>query len=115
MLKLIQQPASLGLLPFCAITLFLTFGCSTEEPSSEIQSPAKAAEPSPMALAALAEADAADGTTDKVVRKCLACKLAMNGKSEHQTTYGEYTMHFCTELCKMSFEKDPEKALLSLN
>jgi hypothetical protein len=95
----------------CAILLT---GCGkTEEPStspvSTNQSDSAAA-----VLTALAKADAADGTVDKVVSKCVTCKLGMEGKPEFATTWGDYTVRLCSAECKETFTKDPEKALLAL-
>lgn len=70
--------------------------------------------PSAEAFAALAKADAADGKTDKVVSKCPTCMLSMDGSPDHAASHGGYTLHLCSEHCKESFEKDPDKALASL-
>jgi hypothetical protein len=75
---------------------------------------ANAAKPSVAAMAALAKADAADGKVDKVVSKCLTCMLGMEGRPENATTYGKFTLHFCSTTCKEKFLKDPEKAVLAL-
>lgn len=82
---------------------------------SHDETPAPPAAPSGEALAALHRADAADDKTDKVVEKCVTCKLHMIGKSEHTAHYGDYQLNFCSDYCKTVFENDPEKALLSLN
>ncbi len=55
----------------------------------------------------LARADAVDGTTDKVVSKCLMCSFAMDGKAEHASTVEGYTLHLCGTHCKEAFDKDP--------
>jgi YHS domain-containing protein len=71
--------------------------------------------PDPKAVAEkLAKADAADGSVDKVVSKCLGCGLAMNGKKELAATTAGYTLHFCTEACKRQFEKDPGRAVMAM-
>jgi YHS domain-containing protein len=67
------------------------------------------------AVEALEKADAADGTTDKVVTKCVTCRLHMEGRSENVTSYGGYELRFCTADCKAFFEKDPETVLLNLD
>jgi YHS domain-containing protein len=64
--------------------------------------------------ARLAKADAFDGTVDKVVSKCPACGLAMDGKSENALEVSGYKLHFCTNLCKEGYEKDPAKAVLAM-
>lgn len=93
-----------------------TAGCGNDAVPKEsgITAPA-AALPSATGLSALETADSADNQTDKVVSKCTMCKLGMEGKPEHTVSYGEYTLLFCSDHCKTSFEKDPETALLSLN
>jgi YHS domain-containing protein len=88
----------------------ILMGCSGQEAPTAMDQTA----PSAAALTALEMADSADGTSDKVVSKCPSCKLKMNGKAEHSATFGGYELHFCTDYCKESFEKDPEKALASL-
>ena len=53
--------------------------------------------PDPKAVAdKLAKADAADGSVDKVVSKCLGCGLAMNGKRDRRHNRG-FTLHFCSK------------------
>jgi YHS domain-containing protein len=64
--------------------------------------------------ARLAKADALDGTVDKVVSKCPACRLAMDGKSEHALEVAGYTLHFCSDQCKAKFAQDPTKEVLAL-
>ena len=64
--------------------------------------------------ARLAKADALDGTVDKVVSKCPACGLAMDGKSEHALEVAGYTLHFCSDQCNAKFAKDPTKEVLAL-
>ena len=66
-------------------------------------------------LGILVKADALDGTTDKVVRKCAGCGLGMNGDPAHASKLGEYTLHLCSADCKADFEKDASKAVLALN
>ena len=64
--------------------------------------------------AKLAEADGADGQVDRVISKCVTCKLQMKGKPAHAATAADYTVHLCSAFCKTTFEKDPAKALLAL-
>jgi YHS domain-containing protein len=64
--------------------------------------------------ARLAKADAIDGAVDKVVSKCPACRLAMDGKSEHALDVVGYKLHFCSDACKQKFEKDPAKEILAM-
>ena len=95
-----------------ALLIVILAGCGKDEAGKE---PA-AGTPglSEASLAALAKADAADGTTDKIVSKCPTCMLAMDGKAEFSATCGDYTVHLCSEHCKESFTKDPNKALAKL-
>jgi len=69
---------------------------------------------SPAVKAKLAEADAADGNTDKVVSKCLLCALRMDGKKEHTAEFGGYKLQFCSEECRNDFHADPEAKVLAL-
>lgn len=64
--------------------------------------------------ARLAKADAVDGTVDKVVSKCPACRLAMDGNSENSLEVSGYKLHFCTEQCKAKYAKDPTQAVLAM-
>ncbi len=64
--------------------------------------------------AKLAKADAVDGKTDKVVAKCAACSLGMDGSAEHELAVKDYKMHFCSADCKKSFEADPEKSVMAM-
>ena len=93
---------------------FLLGGCGkTEEPSIPPKSTSQS-ESGAAVLTALARADAADGAVDKVVSKCVTCKLGMEGKPEFAATWGDYTVHLCSAECKETFTKDPEKELLAL-
>ncbi len=64
--------------------------------------------------AKLAEADALDGTIDRIVHRCASCALGMDGKSEHALEVAGYTLHFCSGHCKESFAKDLTKSILDL-
>lgn len=87
-------------------------GCT---PAGDGEAPAATrGQPSAAALAVLARADAADGTTDRVVAKCVTCRLGMSGSAEHAVTLGEYVVHLCSGECKAKFEGDPEAALLAV-
>ena len=88
-------------------------GCDTRVEPEE--PPAVLAEPSAAALIILKEADRADGTSDNVIRKCVSCKLKMEGSPEHTVEFGQYKLQFCTDFCKTAFTKDPEAALESLD
>lgn len=64
--------------------------------------------------ARLAAADAADGTADHVVEKCISCSLKMAGKAGHSVTVNDYQLHLCSADCQVSFAKDAGGALLAL-
>ena len=98
----------------CLLCVFLLGGCGkTEEPSAPPVS-ASQSKSGVAVLTALAKADAADGTVDKVVSKCVTCMLGMEGKAEFATAWGDYTVRLCSVECKETFTRDPEKALLAL-
>lgn len=81
-------------------------GCSPELESSEPPKPL-----SQEALAKLAAADQVDGKVDKVVSKCPACMLSMDGSAKHTSHLEGYTVHSCHQACAAALEKDPEKVL----
>ena len=92
-------------------------GCGNDgapEKSEEKGSASLLSAPDAGMVTALAAADAADGTADKVVSKCVTCMLHMAGKPDTTATCGEYTLHLCSKHCQESFTHDPRKALLSL-
>ena len=62
----------------------------------------------------LAAADLADGTADKVVAKCAACRLGMDGDAANASQHAGYELHFCSEECKHRFDADPNKVLVKL-
>ena len=85
--------------------------------ANEPAAPAKqegSAAPSAQVTAKLAQMDAFDGASDKVVGKCPACMMKMDGSKDHAFAYSGYTMHFCTAHCKETWEKDPSKSVLAL-
>ncbi len=102
-----------------ALVLTTTPGCRKEKPvqkesAKEEAEVEKDTDKTAAVEAKLAEADALDGKTDKVVSKCAGCALGMDGKSEHALEVSGYTLHFCSEDCKTGFEKDTTKAILAL-
>ena len=96
------------------------------EPTAEATKPAATEAPKPEAAAEaptvdlakvtalLAKADALDGTEDKVVTKCAACMLSMDGKPEHKLTAHEYTMHFCAQGCADRFGQNLDQSILAM-
>ena len=62
----------------------------------------------------LAKADQVDGTADKIVSKCAACDLAMDGVTEDALKVGQYTLLFCSDDCKQAYAKDLEKSVLAI-
>jgi len=85
------------------------------EAATEVAAEAKTAAATEAEVEAkLAKADLVDGTADKIVSKCPACALKMDGKPEHALQVAGYTLHFCCASCKQAYEKDPTKAILAL-
>ena len=102
------------LLPIMLIAIGL-FGCSSNEVQTEsVEVPSALPALEGEALLALEAADAADGATDKLVSKCVTCKLHMDGKTEHSVGVGDYQVNLCSDYCLKSFIRDPVKALLAL-
>jgi YHS domain-containing protein len=89
-------------------------GCGTAKTPDATQKQGLAAPPSAASLAILAKADASDGSVDKVVSRCVTCRLVMEGKPEYSVNYGGYAVHLCSEECKKAFSENPEKALQAL-
>jgi hypothetical protein len=83
----------------------LAIGCGAQKAPEAPKKHSLADPPSAESLAMLAKADAADGKVDKVVSKCLTCRLAMEGSPEHSLNYGGYVLHFCSEECKKAFSE----------
>lgn len=79
--------------------------------TSEVEAPA---DPEPGLEAKLALADEVDGTADKVVSRCPACGLGMDGSPDHALTVAGYELHFCSEGCRDGFAEDPEAKILAL-
>jgi len=88
-------------------------GCTRTEAPVAAKDTSRPA-PGAAAMAVLAKADAADGTVDKIVSKCVMCGLEMKGNPGHAVTLGEYKVHSCSAACAEAFGKDPEPALLAL-
>lgn len=98
----------------CLLSLCLAIGCSGGEGEPGTDDSAVVTDDGAAVQAVLAKADAADGTVDKVISKCVTCMLTMDGKPDHSATYGEYTVHLCSEECEETFTANPEKALAAL-
>lgn len=123
-----------------AVLLAAVAGCpkkesaktETEPPAAETAAPAKAmaektaegeanqpaksdAEIQAEVEAILAKADQFDGLADKIVSKCAACALAMDGSPDYAVTAHGYTLHMCSAHCKESFEKDMDRSILAMN
>lgn len=93
----------LGIMALAAIA-----GCEKSSP------PATAA-PNPAEIKAkLADADAVDGTVDRVVAKCAICALGMHGSAKHASSFEGYSLQFCSADCKKLFDKDPIKTVAAL-
>ena len=105
-----------------SLLLLMMPGCDSAGPgapggSSESREHAEAASGSAASdeiLTRLAQADAADGTADKVIRKCVTCSLYMDGDAAHAATAHGYEVHLCSESCLDRFQRDPDRAVLSM-
>ena len=97
---------------FALVGIPFVFGCDQGDGGNADTS--GASQLSAESLAQLAAADAVDGTTDKVVSKCLTCNLGMDGDAAHTATAGDYKLHLCSDHCKAGFEKDPAGALAAV-
>ncbi len=106
---------------FLALVLLVACGGSPDTvapataPAVDAATPTTTASPAPAALdaACLDQADARDGTTDKVVHKCAGCGLGMEGDPAFASTHGGMTFHSCSEGCKMRLDADPAGVLAS--
>ena len=68
----------------------------------------------PRLQTALAHIDGIDGAEDKVVSQCTGCGSQMAGSEDHALVVGDYTMHFCSDSCRGTFEADPTAALIEV-
>jgi YHS domain-containing protein len=65
--------------------------------------------------AILAKADEQDGQADRVVSKCIACALMMDGEAEYHAEHAGYELHFCSEHCRDTFTENADQALLAVD
>lgn len=98
----------------CSAILAFAFITGCEEKKAEITTPSAEATAPVDIEAKLAKADAFDGKTDKVVAKCSACQLHMEGSPDQVVELKGYKLHFCSESCKKSYEKEPEKSFAAM-
>ena len=91
--------------------LVLAGGCREEKTEEK---KVEASEGDNTVAVQLAAADAYDGTTDKIVSKCLTCGLKMEGSDEHAVTVEGYAVHLCGPECATKFKEDTTKAILAL-
>ncbi len=90
----------------------LLAGCTDKQSSEETEpTPAPTNE---AVVAKLGQADALDGTVDKIVTKCAACALRMDGDQENKLEVHGYAMHFCSDGCKGKYAAEPDKAIMAL-
>lgn len=59
--------------------------------------------------ACLAQSDKADGKADKVIGKCPACALAMDGSPQHKAIIDGYEVHSCSPDCNKALQENPNK------
>lgn len=97
----------------CALLLV---SCGDKEAVAGTPSPAAQTPAAPTAdvLTKLAAADEFDGKADKVVSKCPACKLGMDGHAENELAVGDYKLMFCNADQKKAWAVDPNKEILAL-
>jgi YHS domain-containing protein len=62
--------------------------------------------------AVLSVLDAADGTTDLTVRKCM-CGMDVEGSKQTVQVEG-YTMNFCSASCKDTFQANPAESVMKM-
>lgn len=91
----------------CLCSVLLLGACKKDEAPKELTPDEKA-----QVQAKLVAADKADGTEDKIVGKCAACALRMDGKDAHAFKYEGYTMRFCAERCLDICKKDPAALIM---
>jgi hypothetical protein len=99
--------------------LLLVAACQTGDEAVKPARPAhgaadQVATPSDEILSRLAAADAADGATDKIIRKCITCSLLMDGDPKHTAEAHGYEAHLCSDQCLYRFTRDPDRALMSM-
>jgi hypothetical protein len=115
-----MKPHRLPILLTLASSFLLFAACGNEpaktpaDPSGASAAEKKPAPPTPEVLARLAQADAVDGRTDKLVEKCAACALNMAGKPDKQLAVGEYKMHFCSDRCLDTYRADPNGQIMAM-
>ncbi|MFH1748174.1 MAG: hypothetical protein ABIG44_14150 [Planctomycetota bacterium] len=83
-----------------------------EEPAEE-RDPAEVMVETAIAVK-LALADKLDGTEDKIIERCVSCKLLMDGKEEHALEMYGYTFYFCSEKCSQSFAEKSKEVIMAL-
>lgn len=93
---------------FAVLLVGIQFGCRKEAAQTENS------EETAKLQAILAKADAADGTVDHTVSKCLSCALLMDGSDKYAADAHGYKLHFCSDDCRKDFEKSISESLLAL-
>ena len=102
---------TLAVIPSALMLVFaIGSGCKKKSSASSADTPQTQAG----VEAILAKADAVDGQSNKVVSKCAACALRMEGAAENELKTHGYTMHFCSKECLDHFADDPAKAILAM-
>ena len=92
---------SVGLLLFVMLG-----GCKKEGDASSSEKPQAKGDVLAEYSGKLAKADLADGKQDKIISKCVACSLNMDGKKENSRKALDYTLYFCTPRCAEKFSED---------
>jgi len=95
------------------VCAFLLTACGDKK-ATPANPGAPAAAPTADVLTKLAAADEFDGKTDKVVSKCPACGLGMDGHADNELDVGGYKLLFCSADQKKAWAADPNKEILAL-
>ncbi len=106
-----------ALAPILLAGSLLAIACdpgASPQPAAQSPTAATAGGADAEVLARMAEADAADGTVDRVIRKCMGCSLHMDGDPSHKATAHGYEAHLCSEQCLYRFERDPDAVVMSM-
>ena len=109
-----------ALWPALVLVLLLGWACGPGpgEPVAEEApvEPAVETEEAPVVdlEAKLALADEYDGVADRVISRCPACSLRMDGSAEHAMQFAGYELRFCSAGCKESFAAEAEARILAL-
>jgi YHS domain-containing protein len=109
-----HRPLSATRWSWILVACLLLIGACDRGAPGETQERSSVGDVGDEVLARMAEADAADGTVDKVIRKCVTCSLYMDGDAAYTATAHGYEVHLCSESCLDRFQRDPDRAVRSM-